>query len=265
VHQVDRERARLFGREAERYDRSRPSYPSALIDDIMGSSAQPLLVLDVGCGTGIAARQMAERGAQVLGVELNAEMAAIAERHGIATEIAGFEEWEPAGRTFDRVTCAQAWHWLDPAVRTGKAASLLRPAGRLYVFWSVGQHVDDLAVALHAAYQRVLSANSHTMVIGYSANRVGDATADFTAVADAMRACDMLVEPRTTSFPWTRRYTRDQWLDELGSHSDHATLPMDVRRALLDEIGRTIDAFGGWFVMPYVTTLISATRHPVSA
>ena len=38
-------------------------------------------VLDVGCGTGIASRQMAERGAKVLGVELAPRMAEIARGH----------------------------------------------------------------------------------------------------------------------------------------------------------------------------------------
>ena len=132
---------------------------------------------------GIAARQMAQRGAQVAGVELNARMAEIAERHGIPTEVAAFETWDPAGRTFDRVTCAQAWHWLDPEVSAGKAASVLRPGGRLCLFWNVGHYPDDLADALQAAYQRVLSPGSPKMVIGYAADRAGDPAADLSAAA----------------------------------------------------------------------------------
>jgi hypothetical protein len=34
-----------------------------------------------------------------------------------------------------------------------------------------------------------------------------------------------------------------------------------VRQNLLDEIGRTIDRFGGTFQMTYVTILVSATRR----
>ena len=88
---MGRERARLFGQEAEAYDRSRPGYPPALIDEVVGASPAKVSVLDVGCGTGIASRLMAERGARVLGVELNAGMAAIAQRHGIPVEVAAFE------------------------------------------------------------------------------------------------------------------------------------------------------------------------------
>ena len=260
VVNIERERAKLFDREAERYDRSRPSYPDELIDEVLGPAPRALSVLDVACGTGIASRLMAQRGARVLGVERGPRMAEVAERHGIATEVAEFETWDPAGRTFDVVTCAQAWHWLDPEVSTEKAASVLRPGARLCLFWNVGHHPDDLADALHAAYERVWPSDVARGMIGYAANRAGDRTADFSVVADALDACDGLAEPRIRSFPWSRTYSRDQWLDELASHSDHAALAPDLRQTLLDEIGSTIDRFGGAFDMTYAAVLISATR-----
>ena len=258
---IERQRARLFDREAARYDRSRPAYPDELIDEVLGSAPCGLSVLDVASGTGIASRQMAQRGARVLGVELNAGMAEIAERHGIPTEVAAFEAWDPAGRTFDLATCAQAWHWLDPQVSTEKATSVLRPNGRLCLFWSVGRYPDDLADALQAAYQRTLPPDAPTLLSGHTADKANDPTADFSAVADALAASGMLARPRIKSFPWHRTYTRDQWLDELLSHSDHAALAADLRQSLCEEIGRTIDRFGGTFTMPYATILISATRR----
>ncbi len=257
---MDRERARLFDREAERYDRSRPTYPDGVIDEVLGPEPTGVRVLDVACGTGIASRQMAGRGARVLGVELNAGMARIAERHGIATEVAPFETWEPAGRSFDLVTCAQAWHWLDPEVSLEKAASVLRPGGRLCLIWSVGHHPDDLADALEAAYRRALPPAAGHLTIGYAPRKIGDAAADFRAAFMGLRARDRFEAPQLQSFPWARTYTRDQWLDELQSHSDHAALAADVRSALLHEIARTIDDFGGSFCMAYETILISAAR-----
>jgi 2-polyprenyl-3-methyl-5-hydroxy-6-metoxy-1,4-benzoquinol methylase len=113
----------LFDREAERYDRCRPPYPDALIDDLLGPKPEGLDVLDVGCGSGIASRLMAQRGAKVLGVEVAPRMAEIARSHGIDVEVGAFEDWHPAGRTFDRVTSAQAWHWLDMPV----ASAVSRP------------------------------------------------------------------------------------------------------------------------------------------
>src|SRR3954454_8312130 len=104
------ERSKLFDQEAERYDRCRPTYPDVVIDEVLGPDPTGLAVLDVGCGTGIASRQMAARGARVLGVEVAPRMAEIARSHGIDVELGAFEEWDAAGRSFDRVTSAQAWH-----------------------------------------------------------------------------------------------------------------------------------------------------------
>ena len=56
-----------FGDDPGRYDRARPRYPRELIDRIVaGRSART--VLDVGCGTVIAARQFQAAGCEVTGV-----------------------------------------------------------------------------------------------------------------------------------------------------------------------------------------------------
>ncbi|MET8878229.1 methyltransferase domain-containing protein [Nocardia sp. NPDC004604] len=244
---------------AEQYERTRPSYPEDLIDEILGDSVDALSVLDVGSGTGIATRQIAKRGAQVLGVDMSPGMAEIAERHGIATEVVPFETWDPAGRTFDRVISAQAWHWMDPITSAAKAAAMLRPGGRLCLFWNIGHHPDDLADALHAAYRRVLPPDAARLTIGYAINRSSDLPADFSVITGSPHAFEHMTEEPIEPFPWSHTYTRDQWLDQLYSHSDHTALADDVRQNLFDEIGSTIDRFGGTFAMTFTTFLISAT------
>lgn len=63
-----RQMAESFGIDPGRYDRTRPRYPDALVARIVAASPGPD-VLDVGCGTGIAARQFQAAGCRVLGVE----------------------------------------------------------------------------------------------------------------------------------------------------------------------------------------------------
>ena len=215
------ERSRLFDQEAERYDRCRPRYPDAVIDELLGPEPSGLEVLDVGCGTGIAARPMAERGAKVLGVELAPRMAEIARRHGIEVEIGEFEAWDAAGRRFDRVTSAQAWHWLDMVAATAKAASLLRPGGSLGLIWSGGAHPDDLADALEDLYSTVVPSGTHRLFRGYGANRSTDVRAGLTGVIDSITAAPEFGAASEQWFPWTQRYQRDEWLDLLATYSEY--------------------------------------------
>lgn len=101
--------AESLGSDPERYDRTRPRYPESLVDRITagipGSD-----VLDVGCGTGIEARQFQAADCRVLGIEPDARTADFARRTGVEVEVATFEDWEPAGRTFDAVVAGYDEH-----------------------------------------------------------------------------------------------------------------------------------------------------------
>jgi SAM-dependent methyltransferase len=149
-----REVAESFGSDAERYDRARPGYPKALADavvaEIPGSQ-----ILDVGIGTGISARPFRDAGCTVLGVEVDPRMAEVARRRGFEVDVARFEDWDAGGRTFDAVIAGQTWHWIDPVVGAAKAAQVLRPGGRLAVFWNVGDPAPEIAAAFADVYRSI--------------------------------------------------------------------------------------------------------------
>lgn len=259
MRRLAEERSRLFDQQAELYDRSRPPYPAAVIDEILGPRPEDLDVLDVGCGTGIASRQMAALGANVLGVEPASRMAEIAGSHGIAIEVAAFEDWDAAGRTFDRIVSAQAWHWLDLPISTAKAASLLRPGGRLCLMWSAGCHPGDLADTLAEIYARLFP-NVGSPGFGYAASRPADRRSGLTEVHDAIAAEPKLGPATEQWFPWTRQYNTAQWLDVLLSRSDHAALDAPARARLFEAVAAAIDARGGYFLMDFETGVITSTR-----
>jgi SAM-dependent methyltransferase len=250
----DRHRAESFGGAAERYDRSRPTYPAELIAAIVDRPG--LTVLDVGCGTGIASRQMAARGARVLGVEVDARMAERARSRGTEVEVGRIEEWKPYDRTFDRVTAGQAWHWVDPVAGAVKAARVLRPGGRLCLFWNIGEPPEEVSAAFGEVYKRLApDADGYSVMLGYAVDKA------YEDEQAGIRACPDLGDPVVTRFPWSRTYTREEWLDQLPTHSDHAAMEPEVLEQVLDQIGAVIDRFGGSFVMNYSTLLISADRE----
>jgi SAM-dependent methyltransferase len=254
------QRSQLFEQEAERYDRCRPRYPDVVIDALLAPEPPGLEVLDVGCGTGIAARQIAERGAKVLGVELAPGMVAIAGGYGIDVEIGAFEDWDAAGRNFDRVTSAQAWHWLNMPAATAKAASLLRPDGSLGLIWSGGAHPDDIADALEDVYSTVVPSGTHGLFRGYAANRSTDVRDGLDGVIDAITANPDFGAATEDWFPWTQCYQRDEWLELLLTNSQYLALETNLRHSLFEAVGATIDDYGGSFVMNFETVLITAER-----
>lgn len=252
----DRSRAESFGLGAERYDRSRPTYPEALVDAVLGPRPEGLDVLDVGCGTGIAARLFQARGARVLGVEVDARMAEVARRRGTEVEVGRIEDWDPAGRSFDRVTAAQAWHWVDPAVGAQRAADVLRPDGRLCLFWNIGRPPPEVADALDQVYDRLApGADSYSVALGYAVDK------EYRDEKEGIRACPDLTDPDEERFPWSRRYSTEEWLDQLPTHSDHATMDPDRLALVLAAVAEVVDGFGGSFEMGYSTLLISARRR----
>lgn len=151
-----RQAAEAFGSDPERYDRARPRYPEILIERIV-AAAPGGLVLDVGAATGIVARQFQAAGCQVLGVDPDARLAEFARRSGVPVEVSRFEAWETVGRKFDAVVSGESWHWVDPVAGAAKAAEVLRPGGRLAVFWNTGQPSAGLDEAFVEVYRRVLS------------------------------------------------------------------------------------------------------------
>ncbi len=262
-HHEDRRRAGSFGEDAERYDRARPSYPAALFDDLVGQAPTGPVprVLDVGCGTGIAARALVARGCAVVGVEHDERMAALARTHGLEVEVATFESWDAGGRQFDLVTAAQSWHWIEPVQGARRAAAALCPGGRWAGFWNLAVHDPAAEAALDAVYELVapdLRQDSVTRLATMHPELVG-------AELDAFAATGGFEEHEMRSYAWTRHYSTDEWLDQLGTHSNHRVLPAATLEALLDEIGVALDGLGGSIEVRYDTVLYTLVRRRGSA
>jgi SAM-dependent methyltransferase len=251
----NRPMAESFGIHAARYDRTRPTYPTAMVDRIVAASPGRD-VLDVGCGTGISSRQLQAAGCRVLGVDVDERMIEFARQSGVDVEVSTFEDWDPAGRTFDAVVAGQAWHWVDPVAGAAKAARVLRPGGRLALFWNVFGPPAEVAEAFNAVSRRV-TPDLPGLPVGAGADGYSRLLGGTT---DGIRAAGFH-EPDEWRFPWQHTYTRDEWLDFVPTAGTHTRLPPDTLQALLDGFGAVIDGFGGSFTMLY-TALVVTARQP---
>jgi SAM-dependent methyltransferase len=246
----NRARASSFGADAEQYDRARPTYPSELVDDLMADG--PHDVVDIGCGTAKAGRLFVERGCRVVGVEPDARMADVARRHLPVVEIAAFEEWDGAGRQFDLAISGQAWHWVEPARGAVRLLDVLRPGGRVGLFWNLGRHEDAIRPAVDQVYKRLAPAGVRNVL---GSLRDGD-----DVFLEPLVASGGFDPPEIRTYRWEQRYTRAEWLDQVPTHSDHRLMADDDRARLMAAVGAVIDDFGGSFTMVFDTTLITARR-----
>ncbi|MGH3004194.1 MAG: class I SAM-dependent methyltransferase [Gaiellaceae bacterium] len=143
---------------ADTYDAFRPSPPQALLDVLshVAQTPHPSLVVDLGCGTGLSTRAWSERADDVVGVEANPAMLEQAATAGGPryVEATADQTGLPGGRA-DLVTCAQSFHWMEPAPVLAEAARLLRPGGAFAAYdydWPPSTEPEiDAAFGAHQA------------------------------------------------------------------------------------------------------------------
>lgn len=124
------------------YDRHRPAPPeelAAVLGLLLGAgpgsagARRPVLVVDLGCGTGLSARYWARHAARVIGVDPSRDMldraeAATAEPNVTYRTGFGHATGLPDACA-DIVTCSQSFHWMEPASTLAEVARLLRRGG----------------------------------------------------------------------------------------------------------------------------------------
>jgi SAM-dependent methyltransferase len=130
------DRAMSFGAIADDYDRLRPRPAAEAVDWLLPGNCQA--VVDVGAGTGLLTRALADRVAQVTAVEPDPRMRAVLRARSPGVRVlAGTGEAIPlpdAG--VDGVFVSSAWHWMDPGRAVPEIARVLRDGGRFGVIWT---------------------------------------------------------------------------------------------------------------------------------
>ena len=231
---LQRDRADSFGAAARAYDRHRPRYPEAMFDDLL--AGRGVRALDVGAGTGIASAQLATHGAEVLALEPDSRMAELIQEKGLAVEVATFEDWDHAGRTFDLILFAQSFHWVDPAVALPKIRRLLRPGGQLALAWNRQVPVRPTRADFATVYRDFLDPNS-PWVTATPSGGTGSGLDSSELIGDIERA-GFTVNSHT--YPRDEQYSREQWLDLVFTYSHHLVLEPAASRELRRRLGELI-------------------------
>jgi len=133
-----------FDTVSDLYAVARPEYKKELfacIDSVRHFTSESQ-ILEVGAGTGIATKQIADTWhPHITALEPGSHLLAQARRKLSAyTDIrfvnTTFEACKVQAGVYDGIFAATSFHWLDPAIKYSKAAALLKRDGLLIVFWN---------------------------------------------------------------------------------------------------------------------------------
>ena len=221
-----------FNTAAKLYEEVRPGYPEELIRDVVNLAGlnDYCRILEVGCGTGKVTLSFAERGYELVCLDIGADLIAVAKEKlsaflNVSFVEQAFETWKPEGK-FDLIISATAFHWVDPKVRYLKAYEALGSNGFLAVF--ANRHVrreEGFFAEIQRLYDRYY--------LPLAENRSTHAT-DLPGV-------ETFRPPIRRVYPWLQTYSSEQYIKLLSTYSDHIALPDENRGLLFEEIVNLIE------------------------
>jgi SAM-dependent methyltransferase len=224
---------RTFDDVAVEYGRARPGYPPEATRWLLDGGeprVTALRVLDRGAGTGALTRQLARTADSVHAADPGMRMLAELGRvlPGVPRVRCTGERLPYRPDSFDVVTVAQAFHWLDHELVLPEIVRVLRPDGMVAVAYNTR---DESSAWARRFGELIASAHPAGYQGGWDTGSVAALTGSplFTAVA-------------------TRRFIHEQLVDRAGlvelaaSRSYVSTLDPANRARLLERVGSLFDA-----------------------
>jgi SAM-dependent methyltransferase len=279
-----------FDDVAEVYERVRPRYPAELFDDLAALTRLPpgARLLEVGCGTGQATRDLLARGWHVHAVEPGPAMVARARRNTaglpFTVDLARFDDWDPRGATFDLLFSATAYHWVDPERRWTLAAAVLRPGAGIALVTNrtvAGGQFDEVYRAsadLHARFAPEIEfglpvtarsildtvhAGRHDLgALWQAAESQGSTVRSASSAERRHLAGALFTPPEIRSYEWTVTYDTEDAVGLLSTYSPYLRVPAERRVPLLAGIADIVRTdFGGTVSRRYLAVMAVAERR----
>lgn len=243
-----------FGRNSILYDEARPSYPPAVIDDVIRASgiADVGRILDIGCGPGRATILFGERGSKILGVDLSEELIAIARKKSghlarVQYIVGEFETVNLPYDKYDLIVAAQALHWIDPDGGYRRIANLLTDQGTLAAFWNFENYEQEsIALKVRALYLEHCPA--FPADLGSAARHV-----------EKLGASSLFTPPHLRTYYWNWELSKDHYVKLVKSWAWVTSLSERAAQAFMADLQDVIDNEPNELRVPFKTVLLMTT------
>jgi SAM-dependent methyltransferase len=273
---------KVFNEVAVEYDRNRPTYPDALIDQAceMAGIGDGDRVLEIGCGTGQLTRSLLARGLRVSALEPGDQLLCVAEKNlkgagDLEFVHARLEDVQLPREGYQAVFSASAIHWVDPDLGWRKLADTLAPAGTLALIQYFGlqeqRSVDDQEALLSALRTHASEIAAHWSTYRSLDRTIAGVQERRRNVADAWAwlgsydigrdyVADLFEDLQLATVPILVEHTADELNALLGTMSFWARLSPDQRDALAKENHALHERLGRPIRASTVAVLLTARR-----
>lgn len=235
-----------FNTRAELYDRMRPGYPKELYQDLFaykpveaGSRA-----VEVGIGTGQATRPVLETGCREK----------FRDFPNFSAVTGKFEDAALEEGACDLVYSASAFHWIPEEIGYPKVYGMLKPGG---AFARFANHPNrdpnhpEMHEALQAVYAVYMPGTRNDKIYGEEEAR------ERAEVAARYGFVDIQYK----LYHRVRTFTAAEYVQLVGTYSDHVALEEEKRKRFFAEIRQVIERLGGEISI-YDTLDLQLARKP---
>ncbi|MGD0748333.1 MAG: class I SAM-dependent methyltransferase [Acidimicrobiales bacterium] len=226
--------SRSFGEVADEYNRLRPGPSDEALDWLIPQGTSD--VLEIGAGTGILTRLLAERVDHVTAVEPDDRMRGVLSKYAVGVDVvAGHAEEIPAAASsYDVVIAASAWHWVDEERAVPEVARVLRPGGRLSLVWSGPDRSLDWMRSLWAG----------GIVFSPEDKEEMDARRRRRHVVNVdIGGESPFLQPETALYRWIRPMTKRDIVALATTYSAVIVMDEDTRRRHLEAMANFLDTY----------------------
>lgn len=239
-----------FDTAASAYNKMRPGYVDELYQVLFEYIPidEASHVVEVGSGAGQATAPVLKKGCQLTAVEYGEQFSALLcekfkEYTGFSVLTGKFEDMEFEANKYDLVFSATAFHWVPEEIGYKKVYSMLKPGG---AFARFANHPNRdkgnpaLANEIDTIYDEYYH-KFHNTKQKKQTEYTEEQAKELAIVAEKYGFIDIRYE----LFHRERVFTAREYIELLGTYSDHIAIDEAIREKFFAKIEDTINKHGG--------------------